>query len=513
MDGWGFRTETESNAILSSNTPHWDKLWKTYPHTLLNASGLDVGLPAGQMGNSEVGHLTMGAGRVVYQDLTRISLAIETGDFFNNPILVSEFQTAKEHNKTIHVLGLLSPGGVHSHEDHIFAVIEEAKRLGVKKIIIHPFLDGRDTPPKSAARSLQKLEALCKTLEECEIGSISGRYYAMDRDKRYERTEKVYRLLTEGRAEYYASTAEEALEKAYLRGETDEFVSPTIIGSSIPSHSEPLIVDGDIVLFMNFRADRARQLSYAFTDPKFHGFHRNRWPKLGAFLTLTQYAEGIKAKVLFPTIELNNILGEFLQDHGLTQCRIAETEKYAHVTFFLNGGREEPFKGEERILIPSARVATYDLKPEMSALEITEELCKSILNRSFDVIVCNFANADMVGHTGDFNATIHAVEILDQCLGKVVAALEAVGGEALITADHGNAEIMYDNTTKQPHTAHTSEPVPLIYIGLRGKFHSLKDEKNDTGGGLADIAPTLIAMLGYSIPSQMTGRCLVNFNQ
>jgi len=499
LDGWGYRESATANAIAAAQTPVWHRLWQTYPHTTLSASGLDVGLPAGQMGNSEVGHLTMGAGRTIFQDLSRISQAITQGDFDQNPVLTETLNKVTQNQQALHVLGLLSAGGVHSHENHLHALLHLAAKKGVKNIFIHAFLDGRDTPPKSAKASLQALTHICQSLSattHARIASISGRYYAMDRDQRWERTQMVYELLTENKARWYASSAIEALIHAYHRDESDEFVQPTIIS---PATS---IETGDAVIFMNFRADRARQLSYALTDPQFSGFSRVKYPKLADFVTLTEYASDLKAKVAFPTLSIPNLLGEYLQNNHLTQLRLAETEKYAHVTFFLNGGKELPFENEKRILVPSKKVATYDLCPEMSAPELTEAFVKAIHEKSADLIICNYANADMVGHTGHFNASVKAIEILDQSLGKVIEALKVVNGEALITADHGNAEIMFDETTQQAHTAHTVERVPLIYVGR--PFSITKHT-----GTLADVAPTLIALLGLPIPPEMTGTNLL----
>lgn len=501
LDGWGERKAQSANAIAMAKTPIWDSLLQTYPHTTLSACGLDVGLPEGQMGNSEVGHLTMGAGRVVYQDLTRISKSIETGAFKQISLLIKTFQTARDHNQTVHLLGLLSPGGIHSHEAHLYAMIQLAVEIGVKKIVIHAFLDGRDMPPRSAKASIQALEDLIsKTLSQGEginirIGSISGRFYAMDRDKRWDRTQAVYTLLTEGKGETAAS-ALEALEASYARGESDEFVKPTLIDP------DALIKNNDVVIFMNFRADRARQLSYALTDPLFSGFKRIVFPKLSAFLTLTQYASDLAVEVIFPPDSLLNMLGEYLQNHHYKQLRIAETEKYAHVTYFFNGGRESSFQNEDRILIPSPKVAHYDECPEMSADFITKQLVSLIQEQRYDVIVCNYANADMVGHTGNVKATVQAIETLDRCLGAVIAALKKVGGEALITADHGNAEIMFDEKTQQPHTAHTLERVPFVYVG-RPFFITHEN------GNLSDIAPTLLTLMGLTPPPEMTGTPLV----
>ena len=500
LDGWGSRESLQDNAIAKAHTPLWDRLMHESPHTTLSASGLDVGLPPGQMGNSEVGHLTMGAGRVVYQDLTRINAAIDNGSFNENPILIAALNKTLLNQGTLHILGLLSPGGIHSHEKHVHAMLRLAAAKGVKNILIHAFLDGRDTPPQSAKASLQVLEDLCRTLASpatARIASICGRYFAMDRDKRWERTKVVYELLTEGKASWHASSAIDALLAAYQRGETDEFVQPTILSPSAQ------IQNDDVVIYMNFRSDRARQLSYALTDPHFSGFKRSIYPSLSEFLTLTEYAEDLDAKVAFKTEKLSNMLGECLQNNKVKQLRIAETEKYAHVTFFLNGGRETPFKKEERILIPSKKVATYDLCPEMSAPEITEALVKAIQSKAYDFIICNYANADMVGHTGNFKASVTAIETLDRCLEKVIAALKIVGGEALITADHGNAELMFDEATQQPHTAHTLERVPLIYVGRPARITT-------NTGALQDIAPTLIRMLGLTVPKEMTGTSLIN---
>jgi 2,3-bisphosphoglycerate-independent phosphoglycerate mutase len=467
------------------------------------ASGVAVGLPAGQTGNSEVGHLTIGAGRVISQDLTRISTAILNGEFNQNVVFNKVLATAAQQHKTLHILGLLSNGGVHSHEEHFHALLRLATTKGVSNIVIHAFLDGRDTPPKSAQSALITLEKLCQSLNtsaqiQAHIGSISGRYYAMDRDQRWERTQTVYELITEGKALRTAPSAIEALNLAYAAGETDEFVKPTLLHFAQP------IRDEDIVIFMNFRADRARQLSAALHDPHFSSFKRTISPKLSAFITLTEYDENLNALVAFPSPSPKNTLGEYLQNQNLRQLRIAETEKYAHVTFFFNGGKESPFIGEDRILIPSPKVATYDLCPEMSAPALTKQLIKAIEAQTYPIIICNYANADMVGHTGNFNATVTAIEALDACLGEVLQALNAVGAEAIITADHGNAEMMFDESTQQTHTAHTTAHVPFIYIGRPATITTAT-------GTLADIAPTLIALLGRHPPIEMTGKSLVHF--
>tara|TARA_R110000868_G_scaffold380784_1_gene646975 strand:- start:155700 stop:157235 length:1536 start_codon:yes stop_codon:yes gene_type:complete len=497
LDGWGYREETDANAIAQANTPTWDKLWADYPHTLISGSGDDVGLPHGQMGNSEVGHLNLGAGRMVPQELCRLDLAIKDGSFFENAVLCDGVDKAISQNKAVHIMGLLSPGGVHSNEKHIHAMVKLAALRGAKKILVHAFLDGRDTPPQSAEPSLVALQTELDTLGVGQIASICGRYYAMDRDKRWDRVELAYNMLTLGKAEYHADNAIDALHAAYQRDENDEFVKPTCINNT--GHIE----DGDAVVFMNFRADRARELSHALTDIEFDGFQRKASPKLATFVSLTEYAKDIKANVAYPPQQLHNVLGEYLSNLGLKQLRIAETEKYAHVTFFFNGGVEKPFKNEDRELIPSPNVATYDLQPEMSAPELTDKLVAAIKSTQYDVIICNYANADMVGHSGKMDAAIHAVECLDTCLNRVVTALQQVGGEALITADHGNADKMFNAETGQPHTAHTSEPVPLLYVGQQGQFNANK-------GSLSDVAPTLLTLMNLDIPQEMTGRPLID---
>ncbi len=501
LDGWGCREDTKANAIALANTPHWDALWQKYPHTYISASGDDVGLPHGQMGNSEVGHLNMGAGRIVHQDLTRIEMAISDGSFFKNPVLIQSMEQAGKNQKAIHILGLLSPGGVHSHEQHIQAVIKLAKQYHATQVYIHAFLDGRDTPPRSAETSLTALTQYCEQQSCGKIVSIIGRYYAMDRDKRWERTQAAYDLLTLGNSAYQATDIISALHEAYARGENDEFVKATSIH---PKDASPITInDNDTVIFMNFRADRARQLTQAFIDTDFTGFTRTKTPKVN-FVTLTEYDENFHLPIAFPSESLTNILGEYISHLGLHQLRIAETEKYAHVTFFFNGGVEAPFPFEDRILIPSPKVATYDLQPEMHAPEVTDRLVQEIKAQKYDLIICNFANADMVGHTGNLSATIKAIETLDTCLGKIVNALQAVGGEALITADHGNAEIMFDDQTQQPHTAHTQQLVPLLYIGR-------KAATTEKIGLLSDIAPTLLYLMGKPIPHEMTGQSLLSF--
>ncbi|MDF1830990.1 MAG: 2,3-bisphosphoglycerate-independent phosphoglycerate mutase [Porticoccaceae bacterium] len=500
LDGWGHSDATEANAIYNAKSPNWDRLWKNEAKTLLHCSGERVGLPAGQMGNSEVGHMTLGAGRVVYQNLSRINNAIEDGSFFTNSAYCAAVDKAVMGDKKLHIFGLLSPGGVHSHEDHALALLDMAFQRGAKNVYLHAFLDGRDTPPRSAKDSLKKIDDKLNALGIGRIASVSGRYYAMDRDQRWDRIEPVYRLLTEGKAEYHSANALEALEQAYARNENDEFVSPTRI--SAEAESPVSIDDGDSIIFINFRPDRARQLTQVFIDSDFSEFPRHNHPKLADFVTSTEYAAELKTHIAFPPQTLVNSLGEYLAAQGKTQLRIAETEKYAHVTFFFSGGREDCYPGEERTLIPSPNVATYDLKPEMSAPEVTENLVAAITSGHYDAIICNFANGDMVGHTGVFNAAIKAVETLDACIGKILEALDKVGGDCLITADHGNVENMIDAQTGQTLTSHTTDPVPLIYVGN-------KQVQLNGGGSLADIAPTILALMKLPQPAEMSGHSLL----
>lgn len=495
LDGWGHRVETENNAIANANTPVLDKLAAEYPSTLISGSGLDVGLPDGQMGNSEVGHVNLGAGRVVYQDFTRISKAIDDGEFAQNPALVDVVDKAVAAGKAVHIMGLMSPGGVHSHEDHIFAMIRMAAERGAKKVYLHAFLDGRDTPPRSAESALVKADALFAELGVGKTASLVGRYYAMDRDERWDRVEAAYNLLTQGAGEYTSASAVEGLQAAYAREENDEFVKPTVIGDAAP------MSDGDAVVFMNFRADRAREITRAFVDADFNGFARQAIPALSGFVMLTQYAANIDTVSAFPPEPLVNVMGEWLAKHDKTQLRISETEKYAHVTFFYSGGREDLYEGEERILVPSPKVATYDLQPEMNSEELTDKLVGAIESGEFDVVVCNYPNGDMVGHTGVYEAAVKAVEAVDTSIGRVVAALEKAGGECLITADHGNAEQMVNNETGQAHTAHTSELVPFIYFG--------RDAETRAGGTLSDVAPTMLHLMGMAQPAEMTGSPIV----
>ncbi len=499
LDGFGYRVDGADNAIHRARKPNWDRYWSSFPHTTINASELHVGLPPEQMGNSEVGHLNIGAGRVVFQEFTRIELAIRNGELAKNAVLAAAVDSVRGHDATLHVMGLLSPGGVHSHEEQIFALIDMAAASGAKKICVHAFLDGRDTPPKSAADSLRKLQEHCDAHPGARVGSICGRFFAMDRDKRWERTEVAYRLLTEGKAEHEAASALAGLEAAYARGESDEFVKPTVIRSD--GNASCAIRDGDAVVFMNFRADRARQMTRALTDPGFDGFARTVLPKLAYYCTLTSYGEEFSLPVAFAPQTVDNGFGQYIAGLGLRQLRIAETEKYAHVTYFFNGGVEAPYAGEERIMVASPKVATYDLQPEMSAAEVTDKLVEAIRSKRFHAIVCNYANADMVGHTGNLDAATRAIETLDVCLGRAVEAMREIGGEVLITADHGNAEMMADPQTQQAHTAHTTNPVPLLYVG--------RPARTAPTGALSDIAPTLLAMMGVPQPAEMTGKALI----
>ena len=501
LDGWGHREDPHQNAIAVACKPAWDRLWSKYPHTLINASEHAVGLPASQMGNSEVGHLNLGAGRVVHQEYTRIDNAISTGAFFKNAALIDAVDLAARTGKAVHILGLLSPGGVHSHEDQIHAVAALATQRGAEKLYLHAFLDGRDTPPQSALAALKAMDAKFAQLGHGRVASIVGRYYAMDRDSRWDRVQAAYDLITQGRAAFTAADAPAGLQLAYDRGETDEFVKATAI---VPSGADaPVRMEhGDVVIFMNFRADRARQMTRALIENNFSEFPRAVTPKLGRLVCLTQYNADFAVPVAFPPVPLNNVMGAYLASAGLRQLRVAETEKYAHVTFFFNGGVETPFAGEDRVLVPSpTEVATYDQKPEMSAPRVADEIVQAIKNGSHDVIIANFANADMVGHTGDFDATVRAIETIDACLGRILEALLEVGGEMLITSDHGNAEQLFDVATGQAHTAHTTNPVPLIYVGRPADLAAT--------GALEDIAPTMLQLLDLPIPPEMSGRSLV----
>ncbi len=496
LDGWGHRLETAHNAIAQANCPNWRQLLATCPNALVQTHGEHVGLPHGQMGNSEVGHMTIGSGRLLLQDLTRIDAAISDGSFAHNPALLAACAAANAHHGCLHVFGLLSPGGVHSQQEHIFAMLDLAAAQGVSRIAVHAFLDGRDVPPRSAEASLRTLQARCDQLGNAHIATVSGRYFAMDRDQRWERVEPVYGAITEARALQHADTALAALQAAYVRGENDEFVAPTVIGTGAPMQ------DGDAVVFMNYRSDRARQLTQVFVDPQFAGFARPRPIRLSAFVSLTQYAAELAVSgVAFAPQSMQNSLGEYLSTLGLSQLRIAETEKYAHVTFFFSGGREQPFAGEQRILIPSPQVATYDLQPEMSLPELTTRLVAAIRGQQFDFIVCNIANPDMVGHTGVESAAIAAAEAVDIALGLLSHAIRAVSGEMLISADHGNLEQMVDDNGIA-HTQHTVGPVPLVYVGRPARVRN---------GALSDLAPTVLALMGLNQPEEMSGHSLVEF--
>ena len=499
LDGYGERKEKDGNAIALANTPVMDKLKKEFPYVEGQASGLFVGLPDGQMGNSEVGHMNMGAGRIVYQELTRITKAIEDGDFFENKALKEAVEHCKKENTALHFMGLVSSGGVHSHIGHIYGLLELAKRAGLKKVYLHAFLDGRDTPPDSGKSFLMDVEKKMQELGVGEIATISGRYYAMDRDKNYDRVEKAYRAMVDGTGEK-ASSVEEAIDASYAKKVYDEFVLPTVIEKDGAVHT---VSDGDAMIFFNFRPDRAREICHAFCDDEFNFFNRGPRKKV-FFVCFTDYDPTIPNKrVAFEKEEIHNTLGEVVSNLGKNQLRIAETEKYAHVTFFFNGGKEEPYKNEDRILVPSPKeVPTYDLKPEMSCYTVTEKLTEAIRSGKYDLVVANFANPDMVGHTGVLPAAIKAIEVVDECMGKVVDAVESMHGNLFILADHGNADIMIDEKTGEPYTAHTTNPVPFILVSE--EKHKLRE-----GGCLADVAPTLLELMGIPQPKEMTGKSLL----
>ena len=499
LDGWGINPSCENNAVCQANTPNLDNLFNSVPHTRIGASGQDVGLPDGQMGNSEVGHLNLGAGRVVYQDLTRISLSIEDESLTTNPALTSSLAALSSSGGKLHLMGLLSDGGVHSHNTHLYALVAMAKQAGISEICIHTFLDGRDTPPKSGRSYLKQLEDELRRLEAGRVCSVIGRFYAMDRDNRWERVERAYRAMIEG-VGFPCSTSDEAITSAYAVDQNDEFVEPRVIFRD--DHPSGTINDGDAVIFFNFRSDRAREITRALTQPDFTGFARNKVPQLSSFVCLTEYDETFDLPVAFTPDNYPNGLGEVMAVNNLRQLRIAETEKYAHVTFFFNGGREEPFAGEDRALIPSPTdVTTYDQKPAMSAMAVTDEMIKRIESDRYDLIVLNFANPDMVGHTGILSAAIEAMQVVDTCVGRIVAAIKKIGGSALITADHGNCEQMIDSKGGIL-TAHSTNPVPLLLVGgARGV--TLRE------GILADIAPTLLELIGIDQPAEMTGKSLL----
>ena len=499
LDGFGIRQERENNAIALANTPCWDSLQREFPMTALDCSGDVVGLPGDQMGNSEVGHLHIGSGRLLRQELSRVSYEIEAGIFEQNPVLCEAVDQAIKKDKALHIMGLLSTGGVHSHEDHIMAMIELAAKRGLKKIYLHAFLDGRDVPPKSADSALQLAEDTFKKIGTGRIATVSGRFYAMDRDNRWERVEVAYKAIAKGEAQYTDTSARQALADSYARNETDEFVVPTLI---LDEQGQAAVLDqDDSVVFMNFRADRAREISIALTSPEFDKFERGVALHHGYYATLTEYNQAFSYPIAYPSEDVKNSIGEVVANLGMKQLRLAETEKYAHVTFFLNGGRDEPFSGEDRILVPSPKVKTYDLQPEMSAAEVTQHLVSAITGGQYDLIICNYANCDMVGHTGHLEAAIKAVETIDASLSQVVAAVQQVGGQMLITADHGNIEQMVDTTSGQAHTAHTTNLVPLVHVG----GHQPLSE----GGNLADLAPTMLKILNIPQPVEMTGRALL----
>ncbi|XWX64161.1 2-3-bisphosphoglycerate-independent phosphoglycerate mutase [Desulfitobacterium sp. AusDCA] len=501
LDGWGYSLSEKGNAIAHAHTPNFDRLWETYPHTLLGASGEAVGLPAGQMGNSEVGHLNIGAGRVVYQELTRIFKAIKNGEFQKNSVLKQAMDRVKSGPGALHLIGLVSNGGVHSHIEHLFALLEMAKTLGVQNVYVHAVLDGRDVLPQSAKEYLSSLQEKMDDLKIGKIATVTGRYYLMDRDKRWERVEKAYKALVQGEG-IKAPNPFAAVEQSYDMRVNDEFVVPTVI---IDKDGQPLgkIQEGDSVIFFNFRSDRARQISHALVDKEFTGFERQEQPNIH-YVCLTEYDATLNVPVAFPPQNLENTLGELLAQNQIKQLRIAETEKYAHVTFFFNGGVEDPCPGEDRCLIPSPKVATYNLKPEMSAPEVTQELLQRIQSDAYKVIILNFANTDMVGHTGEFEATITAIEAVDQGIGQIIPAILERKGAVIITADHGNAESKIDLSTGKPLTAHTTNPVPFILVD-----DALKRSKLREGGALCDVAPTLLELLKIPKPSEMTGKSLL----
>jgi len=498
LDGWGINERKEWNAIENAEPKNFKYYWENYPHTKLSASGLDVGLPKGQMGNSEVGHLNIGAGRIIYQEFTRINKEIEEGNFFKNEVFLKAIENCKIHNSSMHLFGLLSDGGVHSHIEHLEALLKLFKEHELTKVYVHAFLDGRDVPPQCALEYIDRIEKYMKEIGVGKIATVSGRYYAMDRDKRWERTQLAYNAIVKGQGEI-ARSAKEAVEKSYAENKTDEFVIPTVI----LENDKPIatLKENDSVIFFNFRPDRARQLTRAIVDVDFTGFNREYFKVF--FVCMTQYDKTIEnVEIAYKPEKYKNTFGEFLSSLGLKQLRIAETEKYAHVTFFFNGGVEAPYPGEDRILIPSPKVATYDLKPEMSAYEVTDKVLEMIDSDKYDFIILNYANPDMVGHTGVYEAAVSAIKAVDECLGKVVDKVLSKGGVAYITADHGNAEMMLDYETGEPYTAHTTNLVPFIVVGEG-------DIKLKEGGKLADIAPTIIDLMGFEIPVEMTGNSLI----
>ncbi|WP_343253428.1 2,3-bisphosphoglycerate-independent phosphoglycerate mutase [Ligaoa zhengdingensis] len=494
LDGFGYNPSEYGNAVKTANTPNLDRLFAEYPHTLIGASGMDVGLPDGQMGNSEVGHTNIGAGRIVYQELTRITKSIQDGDFFQNEALLGAMENCKKNGSALHLMGLVSDGGVHSHNQHLYGLLELAKKAGLSEVYVHCFMDGRDVPPSSGRDYLAELEAKMAEIGVGRIATVMGRYYAMDRDNRWERVEKAYAAMVYGEGNQNPS-AVDTMEKSYADDVTDEFVIPTVCakGATIKAN--------DSVVFFNFRPDRAREITRTLVDEAFEGFQRKNGFFPLYFVCMTQYDVTMpNVHVAFKPESLTNTFGEYISNKGLTQLRIAETEKYAHVTFFFNGGVEKAYQGEDRALIPSPKVATYDLKPEMSAYEVTEELLGRIESDKYDVIICNYANCDMVGHTGVFEAAVKAVEAVDACVGKVVSAILAKGGALLITADHGNADKMYEEDGS-PFTAHTTNPVPFLVVGYPCELRE--------GGRLADIAPTMLKVLGLEQPPEITGESII----
>ncbi|MBP3597044.1 MAG: 2,3-bisphosphoglycerate-independent phosphoglycerate mutase [Clostridia bacterium] len=498
LDGYGVNEMPEGNAVKIANTPHLDEYLKKNPNTILHTSGIDVGLPEGQMGNSEVGHTNIGAGRIIYQDLAKITKSIEDGDFFSVPEFVNAIENCKTNNSKLHIIGLCSDGGVHSHIRHLYGLLELAKRKDFEDVYVHCFMDGRDTPPASGESYITELEN--KMLEKGigKIASITGRFYAMDRDQRWERVKKAYDAIVKGEGEK-ATSATIAIEESYQKELFDEFVKPTVICNT---NGEPLatIGENDSVIFINFRPDRAREITRAIVDPDFNGFERNYFKTY--FVCMTPYDETMpNVEIAFRKEEIRNTIGEIVSKNGLKQLRIAETEKYAHVTFFFNGGEEKQYEGEDRILVPSPKVETYDMKPEMSAYEVTDKVVEAIESEKYDMIILNYANPDMVGHTGSLEAAVKALEAIDVCVDKVVKAINKIGGTLLITADHGNSEQMVDQKTGEPYTAHTTNPVPLALIGLNKK---LKE------GRLADLAPTMLEIMGIEKPSEMTGESLLS---
>jgi 2,3-bisphosphoglycerate-independent phosphoglycerate mutase len=500
LDGWGLRAERAHNAIALARTPVFEELLERYPHARLEASGEAVGLPAGQMGNSEVGHMNLGAGRVVWQDITRIDRAIREGEFFRNPALLSAMEPCRDGRRALHLIGLVSDGGVHSHERHLYALVELAARLALPRVFVHAITDGRDTSPTSGVHHIGRLEEVLARHRTGRIATVCGRYYAMDRDRRWDRTRQAYDAFTRGVGAASGLSAVELVRRSYAEGVTDEFIRPSIV---VDADGAPVgtIADGDSIVFFNFRADRMRQIVRALAFEEFDGFERAVHPR-AACTTMTEYDATFGLPVVFPPEQFRGNLAEVLQARGFRNLRLAETEKYAHVTYFFNCGEERPYRGEDRILVPSPKVPTYDLKPEMSAPGITDELVADLQAGRHDVVICNFANADMVGHTGRLDAAVAAVEALDRCLGRILAAVRARGGVAIVTADHGNAEQMWDETLDSPHTAHTTNPVPVVLVDEDGRDRRLRD------GALCDVAPTMLALLGVERPEGMTGEDL-----